>query len=230
MARRTYPTALVRSTTFHPAKRFDLATPEERMDRLLDAAERRIVAVGINRTSLPDIATAADRPVGVVQSMFGKREVVLERILDRHIDRLIDRIGVYQSHIDTADPEERLGQAVAALLDVVWAYRDGQRVHVAYMHGAPAPLLESLKLRQRHLVHVYAGLIAEAVPEAEPQELAMPAALNLMGMVSWQVLWFRDRGALGQAEFARLLTHMVIDGVRAAARAGVGAWEDPADG
>ena len=82
----------------------------------------------------------------------------------------------------------------------------------------------SLKLRQRHVAHYYAGLIARAVPEAEGRtELAMPAALSLMmGMACWHVLWFRERGALSRAEYARLLAHMVVDGVRAAALAGVG--------
>ncbi len=69
-------------------------------------------------------------------------------------------------------------------------------------------------------------MIARAVPEAEGlTELAMPAALSLMGMACWHVLWFRDMGALSRAEYARLLAHMVVDGVRAAALAGVGGLE-----
>lgn len=230
MPRRTYPAALARSDSFRPPKRFEATTPEQRMDRILDIAEQRFIAGGIARTSLHDIAASASLPAGSVLATFGKKDVLLEHIIDRHMDRLIDRVGAYTSDAETTDPEERLGQAIAALLTVVWAYRNGQRLHVAVMQDPPASLVASLKLRQRHLVYVYAGLIAAAVPEPEAQELVMPAALNLMGMVCWHVLWFRERGALSHAELAQLLTHMVIDGVRAAARAKVGAWESDADG
>ena len=40
--------------------------------------------------------------------------------------------------------------------------------------------------------------------------------MTLMGMASWHVLWFRERGALAREEYARLLAHMLIDGVRGA--------------
>jgi TetR/AcrR family transcriptional regulator len=158
-----------------------------------------------------------------VRAQFGNREMVLEAVLERHMDRLIDRLGAYEAHAEADDPAERLTQAIRALLDVLWAYRAGQRVHVAAVAGASPHLARSLKLRQRHVAHYYAGLIAPAVPEAEGRtELAMPAALSLMGMACWHVLWFREMGALSRAEYARLLAHMVIDGVRAAALAGVG--------
>ncbi|MEO9189507.1 MAG: TetR/AcrR family transcriptional regulator [Acetobacteraceae bacterium] len=158
---------------------------------MLDTAEQRL-ASGFSRTALPDIAAALGMSVNYVRALFGNREALVERLLDRHMDRLIDRLGVYQSHNDATDPAERLSQAIASLLDIVWAYRAGHRLHVAVSNSAPPQLAASLKLRQRHLVHVYAGLIAAAVPEAEANELAMPAALNLMGMISWHVLVSRD--------------------------------------
>ena len=152
--------------------------------------------------------------------------MVVTAVLDRHLDRLIDRIGVYQQDAGTLEPVARLEQGIAVLLGLIAAYRAGQRVHVAAMSGAPPALARSLRLRQRHLAHYYAGLIAEAVPEAVGRtELAMPAALSLLGMACWHVLWFREGGALTQAAYARLVAHMLIDGVRAAAAAGVGAWD-----
>jgi len=228
MPRRTYPAALARSTSFRPPKRFH-DSAEDRHQAVLDAAEQRF-ASGFSRAALPDIAAATGLTVNHVRSLFGNRDVLIEQLLDRHMDRLIDRLGVHQSHNDATDPAERLSQAIASLLDMVWAYRAGHRVHVAASNGALPQLAASLKLRQRHIVHVYAGLIAAAVPETDTHELAMPAALNLMGMVSWHVLWFREMGALTRAELARLLTHMVTDGVRAAAREGIGRWEGAADG
>ena len=228
--RRTYPAALATSRSFRPKKRFDDSSPEERHQTLLDTAEQRVAASGLLRTTIPDIANAVGVPAHGLRTLFGNREALIEQLLDRHMDRLIDRLRVYQSDVEGTDPTERPGHAIATLLDLVWVYRAGHRVHVAAFTGAPPQLVATLKLRQRHLVYVYAGLIPAAVPEAESHELAMPAALNLMGMVSWHILWFREMGALTRAALARLLTHMVIEGVRAAIRDGVGRWADAQDG
>ncbi len=198
---------------------------EERRAALLDAAERLFAAKGLLQTGLQEIGAEIGLAPYAVRAQFGNREMVLEAVLDRHMDRLIDRLGAYGAHAEASDPGELLSGAIRNLLDLLWAYRAGQRVHVASVSGASPHLARSLKLRQRHLVHFYAGLIARAVPEAEGRtELAVPAALSLMGMACWHVLWFRDLGALTRGEYARLLAHMVIDGVRAAAAAGVGGW------
>jgi AcrR family transcriptional regulator len=178
------------------------------------------------QTGLQEIGAAIGLAPYAVRARFGNREMVLEAVLDRHMDRLLDRLGAYRAHAEGHDPGERLLGAIRDLLDLLFAYRAGQRVHVAAVAGASPHLARSLTLRQRHLVHFYAGLIARAVPEAEGRtELAMPAALSLMGMACWHVLWFREQGALSRAEYARLLAHMVTDGVRAAASADVGGLE-----
>jgi hypothetical protein len=113
------------------------------------------------------------------------------------------------------------------LLDAMAGWANGQRVYVAGVNGASPALVRALKLKQRRLTHLFAGLIAAAVPEASGHtELAMPAAMSLMGMACWHVLWFREMAALSRREYARLVTAMVVAGVREAAAAGVGGWED----
>ncbi len=225
---RPWPESLAGSAAFRPggAPVWRNRVQEERRAALLDAAERLFAAKGLLQTGLQEIGAAVGLAPYAVRAQFGNREMVLEAVLDRHMDRLLDRLGAYAAHAEAGDPGERLAGAIGDLLDMLFAYRAGQVVHVAAVSGASPHLARSLKLRQRHVVHFYAGLIARAVPEAEGRtELAMPAALSLMGMACWHVLWFRERGALSRAEYARLLAHMVTNGVRAAASAGLGGLE-----
>lgn len=226
---RAWPEKLAASSVLRQSRRVSWRTSEQekRRDDLLDCAERLLSEKGLLQVSIPEIGDDVGMPVFAVRNQFGNRELIVEAVVDRHVDRLIDRIGVYQEHSEATDPVDRLRAAIGHLLDMLWAYRHGQRVHVAASSGASPNLGRTLKLRQRHLVHFYAGLIVAAVPEAEGRtELAMPAALSLMGMACWHVLWFRDLGALSRAEYARLLAHMVIDGLRAATASGVGGWEE----
>jgi TetR/AcrR family transcriptional regulator len=232
MKSRTFPATLAASTALRQSKRPSFRSPvhERRREALLDAAEQFFAEKGLLETSLQEIGEAIGLAPYAVRAQFGNREMIVEAVLDRHIDRLIDRIGVYQSFAEATDPADCLRLAITHLLDMLWAYRHAQRVHVAAISGASPHLTRTLKLRQRHLVHFFAGLIADAVPEAEGRtELAMPVALSLMGMACWHVLWFRDRGALSRASYAQLLAHMVIEGTRAAASAGVSAWEEPSE-
>ncbi|MGH7043163.1 MAG: TetR/AcrR family transcriptional regulator, partial [Acetobacteraceae bacterium] len=201
---------------------------ERRREALLDAAERKLAEKGLLQTGLQEIGAAIGMAPYAVRAHFGNREMVVEAVLERHVERLTTRVGEWNALCGAADPAERLTDAVRVLLELLGAYRDGQRVHVAAISGASPALARALKLKQRHLVHFYAGLIAAAVPEASGRtELAMPAAMSLMGMACWHVLWFREMAAVSRGEYARLVAHMLIEGVRAACAAGVAAWPSP---
>jgi AcrR family transcriptional regulator len=199
---------------------------EERRAALLDAAEGLFADKGLLQTGLQEIGAAVGLAPYAVRAQFGNREMVLEAVLDRHMDRLIDRLGAYRAHEEAADPGERLAGAIGDLLDLLSAYRAGQRVHVAAVAEASPHLARSLKLRQRHVVHFYAGLIARAVPEAEGRtELAMPAALSLMGMACLHVLWFRERRAEPGGVRAAARAHGDRRGARRGRGSGVGGLE-----
>lgn len=228
MRTRSFPARLAGSAALREPRR----AAETRREALLDAAERLVAEKGLLGASLQEIGAAIGLAPYAVRAQFGSFEMVVEAVLDRHIDRLIDRVRDYEFHLDgeAADPPARLARAITTLLDMLAAYADGQRVHVAASAGASPHLVRALRLRQRHLAYFYAGLIEAAVPEAAANELAMPAALSLLGMASWHVLWFRDRGALSRAEYGRMLAHMVIAGVRATAADGIGRWETASGG
>jgi AcrR family transcriptional regulator len=200
---------------------------ERRREALLDAAERLLAEKGLSQTGMQEIGAAIGLAPYATRAQFGNRDMVIEAVMERHLTRLLDRFETWRALDRTADPAERLADAAHVLLELLGVWRDGQRVHVAAVSGASPHLARRLKLKQRHLAHFFAGLIAAAVPEASGRaELAMPAALSLLGMACWHVLWFREMGALKRGDYARLVSHMVIEGVRTAASAGVGAWAD----
>jgi len=230
MASDNFPDRLARSYALRVGEKpvFRPAIQEERRDALLDIAETMMAEKGILQTGLQEIGARIGLPPYAVRAQYGSRDMVIEAVIDRHLDRLIDRLGDWEQFNTDPDPAQRLRQAIRHLLDMLYAYRHGQGVHVAAMSGASPHLNRLLKLRQRHLAHYYAGLIAAAVPETQGEtELAMPIAMNLMAMACWHVLWFRDRGALDRAALSALLFHMVTAGAQAAIAEGIGAWESP---
>ncbi len=156
---RSWPESLAASAAFRQGGGWRNRAQEERRAALLDAAERLFASKGLLQTGLQEIGAAIGLAPYAVRAQFGNREMVLEAVLDRHMDRLIDRLGVYAALGEADDPRAWLEAAIRALLDLLWAYRAGQRVHVAAVAGASPHLARSLKLRQRHVAHYYAGLI-----------------------------------------------------------------------
>jgi AcrR family transcriptional regulator len=229
MTHRAFPGRLSRSYLLREGEKpvFRSDREEERRDALLDIAETMMADKGILQTGLQEIGARVGLAPYAVRAQYGNRDMVIEAVLDRHLDRLIDRIGDWERLTTELEPAERLRQAIQHLLGMLYAYRHGQKVHVAGVSGASPHLMRLLKLRQRHLVHYYAGLIAAAVPETQGKtELATPLAMNLMAMACWHVLWFRDRGALSREELAGLMFWMVTAGAREAIAEGIGAWPD----
>ncbi len=215
-----YPESLVSDKLWEP----DDAFLRQRRQEILDIAERLFAENGLLPTSLAHIRDATGISYGPMRGHFSTKDAVVGAVLERHLNRLIERVSVYRGVDDNTDPNERLVWAIHDLLAMMSAYKDGQRVFTAAIAGAAPHIKRALKLRQRHLAHFYAGLIADAVPEAAGRtELAMPAAMNLMGMAAWSVLWFRQGAALSFEAHARLLAHMLIAGLPAAAAAGLGA-------
>ncbi len=222
-----FPERLANSATLRrpdePAS-YRSAVQEEYHHTLLNAAEKLFAEKGMSQTNLHEIAAITGLPTYAVRAHFGNKDVILQSLLDRHLDRLIDRTALFESTNTETDPVARLRLAVHGLLEALNTYRHAQLVHTAGSCAAAPHLMRSLRLRQRHLAHYYAGLIAAAVPGAEGEtELVMPLAMSLMAMACWHVLWFRDAGAISREEYAGLVTHMLIAGAREAIAEGIGA-------
>ncbi len=227
MTLRRFPEQLARSRTLRPPPdpTLNTANLEDRRTALLDAAETMLAEKGILQAGLQEIGARIGLAPYAVRAQYGSRDMVIEAVIDRHLDRLIDRLGDWERLDTQTDPALRLRLSIDHLLSLLYVGRKAQRVHMAAAAGASPHLERSLKLRQRHLAHYFAGLIAAALPETQGRsELAMPIAMNLMAMACWHILWFRGHGALGRQELGALLFHMVTAGARAAIEEGIGVW------
>lgn len=224
---RHFPAKLAKSASFRkPDERtsYRSAIQNEFNDALLNAAEKLFAEKGMWQTNMHELGAMCGLPPYAVRAHFGNKDLILQNLLDRHIDRLIDRTALCEAFNEESDPVARLRLAIHGLLEALNTYRYAQLVHTAGSCAASPQLVRSLRLRQRHLAHYYAGLIAAAVPGVEGEtELAMPLAMSLMAMACWHVLWFRDGGAIHRDEYAGLLTHMLVAGGREAVAEGIGA-------
>ena len=66
--------------------------------------------------------------------------------------------------------------------------------------------------RGRGLAEMFGAVLAEAVPSADPAQVAL-VARSLCSAMSGAVLWFDPDGVLDLRAFARMLAAMALEGI-----------------
>ncbi|MCK2219391.1 TetR/AcrR family transcriptional regulator [Actinomadura sp. ATCC 31491] len=177
------------------------STRAGKRERLAGAAARILHEQGVEKTTLADIARAADVPVGNVYYYFKTKDQLIEAAIDTHgheLDSLIDRLDRLPA------PQDRLKALVGG-----WV---GQS-HVAAQYGCPTGTLASeLDKRDDGLDRAIAKVMGRlldwmerqfaAMGRADARELAVALLAAYQG-ISLLTNTFRDP-ALMEAEGRRL--------------------------
>ena len=131
-------------------------------ERLIDGALRTLHAQGVESTTLADIASAADVPVGNVYYYFKTKDDLVEAVIAAHADEIKDRLAALVRH---RTPKARLKAFVRMLTDE----RD-----LAARYGCPqGSLCSELDKRDDELSRSCAQLIRLPIEWAERQFRAM---------------------------------------------------------
>ena len=108
------------------SEQLDEAAPAARpgkRERLIAAAVELVYRQGVARTTLADIAQAADVPVGNVYYYFKTKDDIIAAVVEAHRDRLRASFAdLERRHSSTRARLKALGDALAAQRDVVARY------------------------------------------------------------------------------------------------------------
>ena len=159
------------------------------------------------------IAEACGVSKALLYHYYGDKAELLFDVIRTHLEDLIQTVEEVAGDRAAAPAEERLAALCTALLD---AYRDADAEHQVQINNLrllPQEKQEALRELERRLVAVFAAAVAAAVPRlADRPALDKPVTMSLFGMLNWSYLWFRDGGALSRADYARLVTRLIVDG------------------
>jgi len=147
----------------------------QKRQRLTAAAARVLHEQGVERTTLADIARAADVPVGNVYYYFKTKDELVQAALAEHTARLDELTGRLER---LADPRDRLKALVEA-----WV---GQR-DVAARHGCPT------------------GTLAAELDKRADGTLDAEAGAVLRRLLDWAAGQFRELGLPGPEDLALTL-------------------------
>jgi AcrR family transcriptional regulator len=188
---------------------------DEKRRLILKNAAALFARHGYGGASITMIAEACGVSKALVYHYYSDKEALLFDIISDHLLQLVD---VVEAVVEDAEPRQRLCALAGALL---YAYRNADAEHQVQINNLkllPVQRLEQLKDLERELVAHFSRAIAKAVP-GMPEDLLKPVTMSLFGMLNWHYLWFREGRGLSRADYARLVTELILSGTPAAAAA-----------
>lgn len=182
---------------------------DEKRRSILDRSAELFAAHGYDRASMNMIAEACGVSKALLYHYYRDKEELLFDVIRFHLEELLEAVEAAR---EDADPVRRLEALCAALLE---AYRDADAEHKVQINNlsllSPERQAE-LKALERELVALFAGAIAKARPELEGSPLLKPVTMSLFGMLNWHYMWFRPGGALSRADYASIVTRLIVEG------------------
>jgi TetR/AcrR family transcriptional regulator len=171
---------------------------------------------GFDGSSMSDLALRCATTKSGLYHYYASKEEVLFDILLEHIGTVFQIVREAAARGSTAPPAERLEVIVSRLL-AAYASADHQhKVQLNERWRLPDEQRAMIVAMEREIVGIVANTLAEINPALRQQRgLLKPVTMSLFGMLNWHYLWFREGGPMSRADYARLATRLLLDGVKA---------------
>lgn len=185
---------------------------DEKRRAILNRSAELFSEYGYDRASMSRIAEACGVSKANLYHYYKDKEGLLFDVIRFHLKELLDVIEEADRPELRAD--ERLRGLIGALLE---AYRDADSQHnvqISSMRFLPPKRQAELKGMERDLVETFSGAVIGIAPHLKGTRMLKPVTMSLFGMINWHYLWFKSTGSVTRADYADLVTKLIIDGTR----------------
>jgi TetR/AcrR family transcriptional regulator len=185
---------------------------DDKRRAILDRSAELFSEYGYDRASMNKIAKACGVSKANLYHYYKDKDELLFDVIRFHLEELLDVVDV--ANRPDLTPEGRLRELIAGLLE---AYRDADAQHsvqISSMRYLPEERRTELKNMERELVGTFSNAVAAVAPQIKGTTMLKPVTMSLFGMVNWHYLWFKSAGPVTRADYADLVTRLVVDGTR----------------
>ena len=199
----------------------------DKRNALLMVAARLFARDGFDRTSIADIAEAAEVSKALLYHYYASKDALLFAIIHGH---LLDLVSQVEAADDASLPP---GDHLLILIEtVLFAYRDADAMHKVQINELDRLTEDQQRIireLERRLVAIVARAFARLNPDLDGagEALLKPVAMSLFGALNWSYLWFRDDGPMSRATYALMVARLFVDGAARLTPAAVGATPYP---
>ncbi|MES2030681.1 MAG: TetR/AcrR family transcriptional regulator [Pseudomonadota bacterium] len=185
---------------------------DDKRRAILDRSAELFSEYGYDRASMNKISAACGVSKANLYHYYKDKDELLFDVIRVHLEDLLQVVEA-ADRPDLA-PDARLRELVAALLE---AYRDADAQHsvqISSMRFLSDERQSTLKNMERELVRIFSSAVSGIAPQLAGTTMLKPVTMSLFGMVNWHYLWFRSQGPFTRADYANLVTRLIVDGTR----------------
>lgn len=185
---------------------------DDKRRAILDRSAELFSEYGYDRASMNKIASACGVSKANLYHYYKDKDELLFDVIRVHLEDLLQVVEAADR--PSLVPEMRLRDLVAALLE---AYRDADAQHsvqISSLRFLSDEHQTALKNMERDLVRIFSDAVSAVAPQIKGTTLLKPVTMSLFGMINWHYLWFKSPGPVSRADYADLVTRLIVDGTR----------------
>ncbi len=185
---------------------------DEKRQAILERSAELFSEYGYDRASMSRIAEACGVSKANLYHYYKDKDGLLFDVIRVHLKELL--AVVEEANQAKLPPERKLRELVGSLLE---AYRDADSLHnvqINSMRFLPPKRQAELKEMERQIVGVFSNAVLGIAPHLKGTRMLKPVTMSLFGMVNWHYLWFKSDGSITRADYADLVTKLIVDGTR----------------
>ena len=196
--------ARVRASDFEDKQRF-----------ILESAAAVFAEMGMEKASMAQIATRAKVSKPNLYHYYRSKEALIFDIINTHLLELDASVAAADD--PTMEPSVRLHRII---LSVLKSYRDADDYHKVQLNALYAlsePQRDEIRALERRIVDRFYDVIRLLNPNLDNKDrpLLRPVTMSLFGILNWVYMWFREGGPVTREDYARIVTTLMLEGVKA---------------
>lgn len=187
---------------------------EEKQRFILKSAAAVFAEIGMEKASMAQIATRAKVSKPNLYHYYRSKDALIFDIINTHLVRVDAAVSAVDD--PTMEPPVRLHRLILAVLK---SYRDADDYHKVQLNAMPALSelqREEIRTVERRIVGRFSEVIGLLNPDLEydGRSFLSPVTMSLFGILNWVYMWFREDGPVRRDEYARMVTTLMLEGVK----------------
>jgi AcrR family transcriptional regulator len=188
---------------------------EEKQRFILESAAAVFAEMGMEKASMAQIATRAKVSKPNLYHYYRSKDALIFDIINTHLFGLDAAVGAADD--PTMEPSVRLHRLILAVLE---GYRDADDYHKVQLNAQSAlskAQRDEIRAVERRIVGRFSDVIRLLNPKLDNKErpLLSPVTMSLFGILNWVYMWFREGGPVTREDYARVVTTLMLEGVKA---------------
>jgi AcrR family transcriptional regulator len=185
--------------------------PETNRERIIRMAISLFAARGFRGTSIRDIASAMNMGISNIYHYFGNKEGLLIAILEDASKRLLSVL--HQVREQDLPPVERFRKLVTAHIKLSMENDDqGKIFSLDEEHLSPEGEQVNRDI-QRSILDIYRQELGALQEQGYVKHRSLTVlTFNVLGVINWQLKWYRPDGALSFDEIADEIVNFILYG------------------